>query len=149
MIAIKVTMWLVILCSVRKNEGKDLAKASKIVSMPEVRKFKLEMSGKQQQEVDVDLEVPFDDLTPGNGTSAAANTTPEVVSADAHQKSKRKSEMSKKEESTQSSFTKQKISNKGTQSSRPSSRITKGLQEKQWERPFGDNEVLLFLFHFT
>lgn len=36
MIAMTVMIWLMVMCVLRKGEGKDLTKASTIVSMPEV-----------------------------------------------------------------------------------------------------------------
>ncbi|EFO21625.2 hypothetical protein LOAG_06861 [Loa loa] len=110
--------------------------------MREVRKFKLDLSEKQEQEVDVDLDAQFDDI--GNEAPVAVNVTPEVVSPNALQKSKQKSEGCKgarKEESTQSSLKKQRMPRKSMHSQLVS-RITKDLQEKkQWEQPIGGKQV--------
>ncbi|VDN93667.1 unnamed protein product [Brugia pahangi] len=138
-----IVMTVVVMCSLRKGEEKNLTKASKIVSMPEVRKFKLDLSEKQQQEVDVDLDAQLDDI--GCETPAAPEGTPEVVSTDALQKTKRKDEgykeEAKKEESTQSSLKKRRKPRRSIHS-QSGSKITKELKEKQWEQSTGENEVL-------
>ncbi|VBB34036.1 unnamed protein product [Acanthocheilonema viteae] len=149
-----VMIWLVIMCARRKSEGKDLTKASNIVSMPEVRKFKLDLSGKQQEEVDVDLDMQFDDVGIGNEVPITTNASPQLVSNNVLQvivkKTKGKSERCKKddkEESTQSSLERQRMSRKNVHS-QSGSRIMKDLQEKQWEEPIGGIEVSFFLSHY-
>lgn len=47
-----------------------------------VRKFKLDLSGKQQEEVDVDFDVQFDDATIGNKAPVTVNATPNVIPVD-------------------------------------------------------------------
>uniref|UniRef100_A0A1I8EZR0 Uncharacterized protein n=1 Tax=Wuchereria bancrofti TaxID=6293 RepID=A0A1I8EZR0_WUCBA len=140
-----VVMTVVVMCALRKSEEKNLTKASKIVSMPEVRKFKLDLSEKQQQEVDVDLDAQLDDIgceTPA-AAAAAAEGTPEVISTDALQETKRKDEgykeEAKKEESTQGSLKKHRKPRRSIHG-QSGSKITKELQEKQWEQPTGENE---------
>uniref|UniRef100_A0A915PLC6 TPX2 C-terminal domain-containing protein n=1 Tax=Setaria digitata TaxID=48799 RepID=A0A915PLC6_9BILA len=138
-IAIVVASWLVTVCALRKGERKDLMKASNIVSMPEVRKFKLDFSEKQQQqEVDVDLDAALDDMR--NNAAVTTNKLPKkngVVEklnkstrprARALEKIEERGERCKeteREEATQSSFQKQGMTNR----SQSDSRIAKNSQE--------------------
>ncbi|CAG9535653.1 unnamed protein product [Cercopithifilaria johnstoni] len=140
-------VWVVIMCASRKSEGKNLTKASKIVSMPEVRRFKLDLSGKQQQEVDVDFDIQFDDIGGGNEAPITTNATPKLVSMDVLQKTKRKSEQCKednKEGPTQSGSKRHRMSKKSIQRQQSGSRITERLQKKQYEEPIKGNEVPFF-----
>ncbi|VDM08104.1 unnamed protein product [Wuchereria bancrofti] len=145
-----VVMTVVVMCALRKSEEKNLTKASKIVSMPEVRKFKLDLSEKQQQEVDVDLDAQLDDIGCETlaAAAAAAEGTPEVISTDALQETKRKDEgykeEAKKEESTQGSLKKHRKPRRSIHG-QSGSKITKELQEKQWEQPTGENEVSFYV----
>ncbi|VDK73232.1 unnamed protein product [Onchocerca ochengi] len=76
-IVMTVTIRLIAMCGLRKSERKDLTKASTIVSMPEVRKFKLDLSEEMQKEVDVDLDAALDNI--GNETPIKGNAAREVI----------------------------------------------------------------------
>ncbi|VDK72427.1 unnamed protein product [Litomosoides sigmodontis] len=142
----------------RKSKEKDLTKASKIVSMPEVRKFKLDLSGKQQQEVDVDFDVQFDDVCAGNEAAAGidneapktADATRNLIPVDVQQR-KQNSERreNRREESTQSSLGRQQRTRRKSTRSQSGSRTAEGaLQQKQRKEPIGGNEVSFFHSHY-
>ncbi|VDP13628.1 unnamed protein product [Onchocerca flexuosa] len=161
-IVMTVTIRLIAMCGLRKSERKDLTKASTIVSMPEVRKFKLDLSEETQKELDVDLDAALDNI--GKETPTTGNAAPEVITQTngavknfaesvfsevlqdiiETKKTKQKNEECKeneKEESRQTGLKKQGKSKKSIHS-QLGSRITKGLEEKQWKQPIGSNEVL-------
>ncbi|OZC07951.1 hypothetical protein X798_05058 [Onchocerca flexuosa] len=159
-IVMTVTIRLIAMCGLRKSERKDLTKASTIVSMPEVRKFKLDLSEETQKELDVDLDAALDNI--GKETPTTGNAAPEVITQTngavknfaesvfsevlqdiiETKKTKQKNEECKeneKEESRQTGLKKQGKSKKSIHS-QLGSRITKGLEEKQWKQPIGSNE---------
>ncbi|KAM3716929.1 tRNA pseudouridine synthase [Dirofilaria immitis] len=162
--AIMITIWLVAICGLRKGERKDLIKASKIISMPEIRKFKLDLSEKLQQEIDVDLDVALNDI--GKEASMTENAAQKMITqttdviknlaenvfSEAMQKTKKKSEeykRTRKEESTQSSLKKERMLKKSIHN-QSDSRITNGLEEKQcWKQSIGSHKEDLNVFAET
>ncbi|VDN06108.1 unnamed protein product [Thelazia callipaeda] len=99
---------LIAMCKFRRDDTKDLNKASTIVSMPEVRRFKLDPSEKEtQQEVEVDL----DEMLDGGGGIAADNPSAEkhMVAVDAKAEKNQPEEQMKKLDDLQKKQQKGKV----------------------------------------